>query len=169
MDDKAVGYAALGTGALILFAGVKGYSVLKAIQNIITGKPANEGQNVSLISAGDSGSNAGTNESIGPGAGKAKKWAKAHLADYGWGPEQFAPLVKLWNGESGWNYKANNPKSGAFGIPQALPGSKMASAGADWQTNPVTQMKWGLEYIKNRYGSPQDAYNFWLSQNPHWY
>lgn len=169
MDDKAIGYAALGSGALVLFAGVKGYSVLKAIQNLIAGKPANEGQNVSLISAGDSGSSAGTNANIGPGASAAQAWAKAHLSDYGWGQDQFQPLVDLWNGESGWNASADNPSSGAYGIPQALPGSKMASAGSDWKTNPVTQMKWGMGYIKNRYGTPQNAYNQWLSRDPHWY
>ncbi|MET8568496.1 transglycosylase SLT domain-containing protein [Streptomyces sp. NPDC004783] len=69
--------------------------------------------------------------------------------------------------ESSWNYKAVNPSSGAYGLFQALPGSKMSSVGADWQTNPATQIKWGLNYMDSRYGSPCDAWNFW--QNNHWY
>jgi hypothetical protein len=81
---------------------------------------------------------------------------------------QYGCLVSLWNGESGWRVDAYNP-SGAYGIPQALPGSKMASAGADWQTNPVTQVKWGLSYIAAVYGSPCNAFNTWLSRYPHWY
>ncbi|MFG3546989.1 transglycosylase SLT domain-containing protein [Streptomyces sp. NPDC047725] len=69
--------------------------------------------------------------------------------------------------ESSWNYKAVNPSSGAYGLFQALPGSKMSSVGADWQTNPATQIKWGLNYMDSRYGSPCDAWAFW--QNNHWY
>jgi hypothetical protein len=78
-------------------------------------------------------------------------------------------LKNLWNGESGWNEKAYNASSGATGIPQSLPGSKMASAGADWKTNPTTQIKWGLSYIASRYGNPLNAYSAWLSRSPHWY
>ena len=69
-------------------------------------------------------------------------------------------LLNLWNRESGWLYDAENPSSGAYGIPQALPGDKMASAGADWQTNPATQIKWGLGYISQVYGTPCSAYDF---------
>lgn len=168
--ESGIGWVSLGAGAIILYSAIKGYSVLKAAENIIQGKSANQGQSVSLLSSGNGTSAGGANnESIPAGAGSAQKWAKAHLKDYGWGLDQFAPLVSLWNGESGWNYKAQNSSSGAYGIPQALPGAKMASAGADWATNPVTQMKWGMGYIKDRYGSPQAAYSFWLSQSPHWY
>jgi SLT domain-containing protein len=74
-------------------------------------------------------------------------------ANYGWGDDQFACLVSLWNKESGWRVNAAN-SSGAYGIPQALPGSKMASAGADWETNPATQIAWGMGYIAGRYGTP---------------
>ena len=80
------------------------------------------------------------------------------LGSYGWGDDQFGCLVSLWNKESGWNYQAYNRSSGAYGIPQALPGSKMGSAGADWQTNPATQIAWGLGYISGRYGSPCGAW-----------
>jgi len=69
--------------------------------------------------------------------------------------------------ESGWNHTATNPSSGAYGLVQALPASKMASAGADWKTNPATQIKWGLDYMKDRYGSACDAWSFWQANN--WY
>ncbi|WP_431802797.1 lytic transglycosylase domain-containing protein [Microbacterium sp. bgisy203] len=87
-------------------------------------------------------------------------------ASYGWGDDQFACLVSLWNKESGWRVNAANP-SGAYGIPQALPGSKMASAGADWATNPATQIAWGLGYISGRYGTPCGAWGH--SQSNGWY
>ena len=76
-------------------------------------------------------------------------------------------LNKLWNKESGWNYKATNPSSGAYGIPQSLPGSKMASEGSDWKTNPATQIKWGLGYIEGRYDTPCGAWAH--SQDVGWY
>lgn len=84
--------------------------------------------------------------------------ARALLAEYGWDSGQFGCLDSLWTRESGWNPSADNPTSSAYGIPQALPGSKMSSAGADWATNPVTQIKWGLGYIRDRYGSPCAAW-----------
>ncbi|BCJ46821.1 hypothetical protein GCM10010168_36570 [Actinoplanes ianthinogenes] len=76
----------------------------------------------------------------------------------GFGLDQFACLNKLWAKESGWNYRAENRSSGAYGIPQSLPGSKMAAFGADWKTNPATQIKWGLDYIKKRYDTPCGAW-----------
>ncbi len=94
--------------------------------------------------------------------------AQQLLGSFGFGADQIGCLIQLWNGESGWNFRAANP-SGAYGIPQALPGSKMASAGADWATNPVTQITWGLGYIKRSYGSPCNALGLWQSRYPHWY
>jgi hypothetical protein len=93
--------------------------------------------------------------------------ARALLSQYGWSPDQFGCLDSLWERESHWNPSAMNPSSGAYGIPQALPGSKMASAGADWRTNPVTQIRWGLGYIADRYGSPCGAWGH--SQGFGWY
>ncbi|MFH8471598.1 lytic transglycosylase domain-containing protein [Streptomyces sp. NPDC018000] len=81
--------------------------------------------------------------------------------------DQFQCFSNIVNNESTWNYRASNPSSGAYGLVQALPGSKMASAGADWQTNPATQIKWGLSYMDGRYGSPCGAWSFW--QANHWY
>ncbi|MGW0401860.1 aggregation-promoting factor C-terminal-like domain-containing protein [Streptomyces sp. NPDC003002] len=80
---------------------------------------------------------------------------------------QFQCFSNIINQESTWNYKAVNPSSGAYGLVQALPGSKMASAGADWRTNPATQIKWGLNYMNERYGSPCGAWSF--HQNNGWY
>jgi len=89
------------------------------------------------------------------------------LGSYGWSSSQFGCLVSLWNLESGWNVYASNPSSGAYGIPQALPGSKMASAGPDWQSNAATQIRWGLGYIKSLYGSPCGAWSH--EQGTGWY
>ncbi|MFJ1644271.1 transglycosylase SLT domain-containing protein [Streptomyces sp. NPDC088258] len=81
--------------------------------------------------------------------------------------DQFQCFSNIVNHESTWNYRAQNASSGAYGLVQALPGSKMASAGADWQTNPATQIKWGLGYMNDRYQSPCGAWSFW--QANHWY
>jgi len=88
-------------------------------------------------------------------------------ANYGWGDDQFSCLSSLWNKESGWNYLAYNDSSGATGIPQALPGSKMASVGSDWETNATTQIIWGLGYISASYGTPCSAWGH--SQATDWY
>ncbi len=80
---------------------------------------------------------------------------------------QLASFNKIVSHESSWNVTATNASSGAYGLVQALPGSKMASAGADWKTNPATQIKWGLNYMNERYGSPNAAWAFW--QTHHWY
>lgn len=91
----------------------------------------------------------------------------AMLGSFGWSASEFGCLQSLWNAESGWNPSASNPNSGAYGIPQALPGSKMASAGPDWQSNPATQIRWGLGYIKSTYGSPCAAWSH--EQGSGWY
>lgn len=83
------------------------------------------------------------------------------------GSGQYACFSNIVSHESGWDYTATNAGSGAYGLVQALPGSKMASAGADWRTNPATQIKWGLNYMNSRYGSPCDAWSFW--QVNHYY
>ncbi|MDO5060255.1 MAG: ubiquitin-like domain-containing protein [Actinomycetaceae bacterium] len=83
--------------------------------------------------------------------------ARPLVSAHGWGDDQYQCLLVLWERESNWNPHAQNPASGAYGIPQSLPGTKMASVGADWRTNPVTQITWGLGYIQNRYGTPCGA------------
>jgi hypothetical protein len=90
----------------------------------------------------------------------AKQVAKALIAEkYQWGEEQYSCLNKLWTKESHWNYKARNKVSGAHGIAQALPATKMEIVGTDWRTNPVTQISWGLKYINERYDSPCKAWS----------
>lgn len=100
-----------------------------------------------------------------PGTAKAIAWEL--LQQRGWGEAEYDCLVALWTRESGWNHLAENKSSGAYGIPQALPGSKMATAGADWRTNPRTQIIWGLSYIQGRYSTPCGAWAAFLAKG--WY
>ena len=101
-------------------------------------------------------------------ASYARSVARRMLHRFHWSVrKQFRYLVWLWNRESGWNKYARNPYSGAYGIPQALPGSKMASAGPNWRSNAWTQIRWGLRYIRARYGTPRRAWNH--SQATGWY
>ena len=98
----------------------------------------------------------------------AREVAQVLMDDkYGWGEKQYACLDELWIKESNWNYRASNKLSGAHGIPQALPATKMDSAGTDWRTNPVTQISWGLRYIEVRYESPCKAWAKFKRSN--WY
>jgi hypothetical protein len=103
----------------------------------------------------------------GAASGSPQQIAEAMLASFGWSARQFSCLDPLWAHESGWSVTAYNPGSGAYGIPQAVPGGKMASAGPDWQTNAATQIRWGLEYIKGTYGSPCAAWDH--EQATGWY
>jgi hypothetical protein len=100
-------------------------------------------------------------------SGSPQQIAQAMLGSFGWSSSQFSCLDPLWAHESGWSVTAYNAGSGAYGIPQALPGSRMASAGPDWQTNAATQIRWGLEYIKGTYGSPCGAWDH--EQATGWY
>ena len=125
------------------------------------------------VAAADPGNGNGTGGGGGAGGGgivyvtstppdphTAQSIAYTLLASFGFSPQTyFGCLLDLWDRESGWSYDAENA-SGAYGIPQALPGSKMASAGPDWQTNPATQIRWGLGYIKQIYGNPCGAWAF---------
>jgi hypothetical protein len=105
--------------------------------------------------------------SVVPDPGSAQAIAFDMVAARGWGSGEFDCLVALWKKESGWRVNAHNKSSGAYGIPQALPGTKMSSAGADWETNPATQIAWGLGYIGGRYGTPCGAWGH--SQARGWY
>ena len=97
----------------------------------------------------------------------AQAIARSMMGSYGWGDGEFSCLQSLWNRESGWNYQAENASSGAYGIPQALPGSKMSSVADDWATNPSTQITWGMQYIQGRYGTPCSAWAH--SESVGWY
>ncbi len=98
-----------------------------------------------------------------PAPASAKAVAQKMIPD----AAEFACFSNIVDHESDWNISASNPSSGAYGLVQALPGGKMASAGADWQTNPATQIKWGLDYMNERYGSPCGAWSSW--QDKGWY
>jgi hypothetical protein len=127
--------------------------------------------NQSASTGGGSDSNIDTSAACTGGCspGAAQSYASGILGSYGWGQDQMSCLVSLWNMESSWRWNAYNSSSGAYGIPQALPATKLASAGGDWMTNGDTQIRWGLSYISGRYGTPCGAWNHEISQDPHWY
>jgi hypothetical protein len=102
---------------------------------------------------------------VDPGTNRALGYQ--YLIDFGFGSDQWPYLDALWTRESGWDHLAENPRSGAYGIPQSLPGTKMAVVGDDWRTNPDTQIRWGLAYIAARYGIPQRAWEH--SERVGWY
>ena len=138
-----------------------------------TAEPEPEPEPPAASSSGSSGtSGSSSGGSAAPAApavpaGNPKAIAADMVAARGWGSDQFSCLDTLWERESNWNPTAQNPSSGAYGIPQSLPGSKMASVASDWRTNPATQITWGLNYISGRYGTPCGALAHSNSHN--WY
>ena len=132
---------------------------------------AGDGQ-AAQANGGSEGSNSSTPApAANPGAGtdpdSAKAIARSMMASHGWGDSEFSCLESLWTRESSWNYQAENASSGAYGIPQALPGTKMSEVADDWATNPTTQITWGLNYISGRYGTPCSAWAH--SESVGWY
>ncbi|MGH3470640.1 MAG: transglycosylase SLT domain-containing protein [Nocardioidaceae bacterium] len=119
----------------------------------------------SKLTAGGQGVSGAVTRTVAPTDPRAI--AMSLLPSYGWSSDQFGCLDAIWQRESGWNPSAQNPYSGAYGIPQALPGSKMGVYGGDWAADPTTQIKWGLAYIRNSYGSPCGAWDFWETHD--WY
>ncbi|MFJ3381094.1 transglycosylase SLT domain-containing protein [Curtobacterium sp. NPDC090217] len=145
-----------------------GYEVTKPAPKVVT-PPVTETDDTAATSTAKKAvtpSNSIAAVAATPDPGSAQAIALELVSARGWGTDQYNCLVSLWNKESGWRVNAYNP-SGAYGIPQALPGSKMASAGADWQTNPATQITWGLNYISGVYGTPCGAWGH--SQSFNWY
>ena len=126
--------------------------------------PSRDAQKVALLSAGPG---VVTTHERTLSEEDPRDVARALLGEFGFAGSQFSCLDRLWSKESGWLVDADNPTSSAYGIPQALPGSKMASAGADWETNPTTQIRWGLGYVKGRYGTPCAAWSH--SRATGWY
>jgi hypothetical protein len=132
----------------------------------VVGHPRVATHPVSVAADTSSGGGAPIVPEAPPDPGTAESIAYNMLPSFGFSHDQFGCLNDIWTRESGWRYNAENA-SGAYGIPQALPGSKMASAGANWMTSPTTQIKWGLGYIKATYGTPCDAWAFWQAHG--WY
>lgn len=128
-----------------------------ALSAVASGAVAGRGKAIPGDGNGDTPSTG--KHALTPQVAAAKEYARSQLASYGWtDPKEMASLDRLWTRESGWRADATNPSSGAYGIPQALPASKLAAAGADWRTNARTQIDWGLAYIRERYGSPSKAW-----------
>lgn len=169
----SVGVAVTTVGGFLVYSGIKGYSLLSIIGNLVTGKPIHVGLSVTdpLSTPGT----ASVTDSNGAGAvppGGNQALALQLASDmYGWGGTEWAALQKLWNRESGFNNHAKNASSGAYGIPQALPYTKMPKAAwpesAGGSSDPTTQIKWGLTYIKGRYGTPTMAWAHEQANN--WY
>lgn len=178
INGFTLGYAAVG--AVVMWSGIKGATISATFQSLLKGSPP--GASTEAIATGSGSDNAGaaaqgdldTGTSIpgvtvgipagvssggSPAANKAL--GEAMAAAHGWTGNNWACLESGWEEESGWNqYAANEPSDPydhAYGIPQANPGTKMASAGSDWKTSPATQIAWGLSYIKSAYGSPSQV------------
>jgi hypothetical protein len=129
-----------------------------SLQQILAASQATTGTSSSTSTSGETGGTGITTTPPPANPTSAEATAQSMLASFGFGSDQYSCLYDLWERESGWNLYAENPSSGAYGIPQSLPGDKMASAGADWQTNAATQISWGLGYIKSVYGTPCNAW-----------
>ncbi|WP_231482721.1 lytic transglycosylase domain-containing protein [Nocardioides sp. URHA0020] len=152
--------ASAGTGAGVGAA---------AIDRAVTSRSADRRTDAdpAKVSALSATSGPARTSSVDLSQGDPKDIARTLMGKFGFGADQFGCLDSLWTRESGWNPAAHNASSGAHGIPQALPGSKMASAGPDWEHNAATQITWGLGYIQDRYGSPCGAWGH--SESHGWY
>jgi hypothetical protein len=169
VSGAAVAYAV--AGSVILFSGVKNATLADTVRGLLSGNLGN----VKAIPAKNSATG-GTPAPGNTGAGTAdaaqnQTLAKSIASQMGlnsWTTGQaWQDWVSLWNQESGWNQYAEDPTTGAYGIPQSLPAVKMATAGSDWKTNPETQIIWGIGYIQGRYGTPVMAWAH--EQQNNWY
>ncbi len=181
ISGPAVG--AVGIGAVFLYSGITGKNVTAVLQGVIRGQsPKNAAATASISGASPAGGTGGGGGGGPPGglvrpglissasSTANKALGKLMAAAYGWGTgQEWAFLESGWEEESGWSvtaaYDRADPYNHAYGIPQANPGSKMASAGADWKTSAATQIKWGLAYIKAEYGSPTQV-PLWSANGP---
>jgi hypothetical protein len=173
---KAGYLLAAGGGGLLLYSGIKGHSWSKVLRSVVSGQQIPQAQDLAIVTSQAAygyGSGAGADAGAGPiGGTKAKNLAigKTLALAYGWGTgQQWSALVTLWTGESDWDNHARNPSSGAYGIPQALPASKMGTLANLPISSASAQIAWGLKYIKQVYGSPAQALATWQSRSPHWY
>lgn len=166
---SGVGLSFVGIGSILVYAGIKGYSMPEVVANLIKGRPAATDVKIPLTTGTPEGAPAPSLE--GSAAGDPKTIARSLMGGYGWGEAEWIALEQLWTRESSWNPKAENKQSGAYGIPQALPYTKMPQPA--WPerfggtSDAYTQIQWGLSYIRQRYGSPVMAWAFW--QKNRWY
>lgn len=181
MSGKGPAWAAVGVGAVFLYSGIKGESILKAAQNIVQGNSPTSGQSTTSFTTDTTSAteqqnqttinnatgNTGANNN---GAAKNQAIAKPLAAAKGWTGQQWTDLVKLWNQESGWSNTAENA-SGAYGVAQALPNTKYPKAGQPpsegGNADATTQIIWGLDYIQGTYGNPSVAWDHELAHG--WY
>lgn len=176
----------IGTGIMFVWSSLSGKGLWETVTSVVSGgtvdthlsteeAPAVQGATGSQTGPVPSGPSTAGLDPSGHSVGDLQNYAKALLAQNGWSG-QWNSFNSLVNGESGWSWDAVNPgghgyngESHAYGIPQALPPSKMATAGPDWKTNGYTQLRWMMSYIRSRYGSPDAAWKAWQSRSPHWY
>lgn len=178
----------IGTGILFIWSSLSNQGVTDTIKTVVSGGTVDTHLSSDEAPAVSSAPGAALGAAVGAAAPSTsgldpsghsvadlQNYAKALLAQNGWSG-QWNSFNNLVNGESGWQWDISNPshhgytdEKHAYGIPQALPPSKMASAGADWKTNGYTQLRWMMSYIRSRYGSPDSAWSAWQSRNPHWY
>jgi len=169
LAGSAIAVAAFASGATATaLAGPAGPTVASRAADVPAG-PVGVGGQPTASAASFTSPAAGSGDIVLLAAARTpRQIARGMLPKFHWNvSKQFKYLSWLWQRESGWNRYAYNPYSGAYGIPQALPGSKMASAGPSWRSNASTQIRWGLRYIRARYGSPHRAWNH--SQASGWY
>lgn len=172
-----VGLTATLIGGALIYGGIRGFSMLQILQNLVTGKPITTDVSVTypLTTPSSAASTADVTDSNGVGAvppgGNQALALQLASSMYGWEGSEWTALQKLWNRESEFNEHAKNPSSGAYGIPQALPYTKMPKIAwpesAGGKSDPATQIKWGLSYIKDRYGKPSVAWAHETANN--WY
>jgi hypothetical protein len=170
LAGSAVAIAAFASGATVTaLAGPAGPAVASRAADVPAGPVGVAGQPAASAASFISPVSASGGDIVLLAASRTpRQIARAMLSQFHWSPgKQDKYLNWLWQRESGWNRYASNPYSGAYGIPQALPGSKMSSAGPNWRSNASTQIRWGLRYIRARYGSPRRAWNH--SQATGWY
>jgi hypothetical protein len=170
LAGSAVAIAAFASGATATaLAGPAGPAVASRATDVPAGPVGPAGQSAGSTASFTSPAAASGSDIVLLAASRTpRQIARRMLHKFHWKPaKQFKYLNRLWERESGWNKYASNPYTGAYGIPQALPGGKMASAGPNWRSNASTQIRWGLRYIRARYGSPRRAWNH--SQATGWY
>lgn len=175
MAVDGIGVAVIGAGTVLVYAGIKGYSLPDVVRNVVSGQPVATGVSLHKLTVVEPVPDAASAQGGTGGSSRAvaKSIGKMLAAGHGWAGDEWTALETLWQGESGWDRTARNPTSGAYGIPQALPPTKMPLAARPedmgGSSDARAQIQWGLSYIKERYGSPSKALAFWRSKSPHWY